>query len=464
MVDLPPAGAAAPYRRLRLPRDPPGACRGALAWDAGRKSVSIAGDPWTGRSASGPERTGGKRGVVARDPACCSREALVEQRVERRWNSGTSASSGGPTATAPMRLEADGVPGDADARTRQAPVSGPRRRGAAAGGVAERRQILARRATPARRRPTDPAPCCTIAQLPTTAEPAMPPAESIRRPRSARRSTAASDPGCRGSSRRCSPGHPPATTSARFVALASLDASVLARAPACCRRHRDRRALLADVHDLHGRLRSEPSAACGTLIEFLVDPRERAGGAPCARGARDGPRRRRHRSARRTDAASPPARPASAGPPTGRSSRRPQGVLDDALVDVGHGRRGRLSVGEERSRVRRETSRCTAVRTSAWHAGRGPSPGRSTASRRLRLVAFVDEHRLLRMLRQASTDGGGGAAHDTVDLCAEAIGRRNGLDVELRRRGGCVREPVRPSRAGPRIAHRGLHRPARSPA
>src|SRR6185312_10418441 len=37
-----------------------------------------------------------------------------------------------------------------------------------------------------------------------------------------------------------------------------------------------------------------------------------------------------------------------------------------------------------------------------------------------------------------STDDGGGVARHTVDLCSEAIGRGDGLDVELRRRGGCV--------------------------
>ena len=148
-VGLPPAGAAAPCRRLRLPRDPPGACRGALAWDAGRKSVLIAGDPVTGRSASGPERTGGKRGVVARVPACCSREALMEQQVEHDMNVAAVV-----RRARLRRLDTHGVPWP-QPRRRRALLLGDGYRETGAGGVQNAdRSWLGRRPVPARDRLT----------------------------------------------------------------------------------------------------------------------------------------------------------------------------------------------------------------------------------------------------------------------------------------------------------------------
>ena len=113
-----------------------------------------------------------------------------------------------------------------------------------------------------------------------------------------------------------------------------------------------------------------------------------------------------------------------------------QGVLDDALVDVGRRRRGRLCGGDNGvSRAKRDVS-LHGVDVSLRLLDEVDLL--AAPQRRGTLALLVDEHRLLRMLLHPSTDGGGGVAHDTVDLCSEAIGRRDGLDVELRRRGGCV--------------------------
>ena len=322
----------------------------------------------------------------------------------------------------------------------------------------ERRQILADRLTRTRPRPTDPRSAARSRSWRRPPGRRCRPRRSIRRPRSARRSTAASDPGCRGSARHCSPGHPagrPAHDSSR------LRRSTRARLP--------RRPPVASSSRSPSRpgRRTRPAWPSEMRALRRVQHAERDPG----RSARERrPRSARVPCARRNPTDAVPVcsttDAASASLLDQRQLARPllcrpavhQGVLDDALVDVGRRRRGRLCGGDNRvSRAQRDVS-LYGVDVSLRlldevHLLAAPQ-------RRGILALLVDEHRLLRMLLHPSTDGRGGAAHDTVDLCSEAIGRRDGPDVELGRRGGCVGSLFAPSRADLRIVHRGLHRPA----
>ena len=299
----PPAGAAAPGRRLRLPRSSPGACRGALAWRAGRKASSRAA---RGRAA---------RGAVRPAPTVARRMSRATGRLPTHDRGTTSA---------PPPERRSRFPPERRSRTERA-----RPRGAAPRTATDRpavgekqKRVRFDAAAVAGPAPMDwVAPCCVTAQFTTTAEPAIPPFEVEIAV--ARWTTTDSWQGLlevvgRADGRLGRGLSDPGAVDRRRVARGEGER----RGSRPLGRRRVRRGLLGDVGQLGGVLDARSAVAV-----------RRPGRRPGRHGRAHRPRpmrRRRHRSPSNAPSLSGrpsrrrqrSARRARAGPPTARASRR----------------------------------------------------------------------------------------------------------------------------------------------